>query len=118
MPVCTPFAPFREVAMVTVGLYYDIIPGKGAEFEKKFFDVIEAMKGVAGHKQSFLYHRVDDADSYAIISEWDSQDEFVRFIRSDAFKQVTTWGRENVLRNAPRHKVYPMAEDLMSGRPH
>lgn len=104
--------------MVTVGLYYDVLPGKGAEFEQKFFDVIKAMQSIEGHKQSFLYHRVDDADSYAIISEWDSKDEFVGFIRSDAFKQVTTWGRENVLRNAPRHKIYPTTEDLMSGRPH
>jgi hypothetical protein len=28
---------------------------------------------------------------------------------------VTTWGREQVLRNAPRHKIYPRSEDM--GRP-
>lgn len=99
--------------MITIGLYYDLLPGKGAEFEGKFLEVVEAMQGIDGHKQSFLYKRVDDPDSYAIVSEWDSQDDFTNFVRSDAFKQVTTWGRENVLRNAPRHKVYPRSEDLM-----
>ena len=39
-------------------------PGKGAEFEGKFFAVLEAMKGIDGHKESFLYKRVDDPDSY------------------------------------------------------
>jgi heme-degrading monooxygenase HmoA len=98
--------------MVTIGLYYDMLPGKGAEFESKFYAVLEAMKGVAGHKESFLYRRVDDADSYVIISEWDSREEFVAFVRSQAFRDVTRWGRENVLRRAPRHKVYPKSEDL------
>ena len=40
---------------------------------------------------------------------------FFDFIRSEVFRQVTTWGREEVLRNPPRHKIYPSAEDI--GRP-
>ena len=32
--------------------------------------------------------------------------------RQDIFKQVTTWGREQILRNRPRHKIYPRSEDL------
>jgi heme-degrading monooxygenase HmoA len=98
--------------MITIGLYYDMLPGKGAEFESKFFAVLDAMKGVDGHKESFLYRRVDDPDSYVIISEWGNQDEFMGFIRSQAFRDVTRWGRENVLRRAPRHKIYPRSEDL------
>ena len=50
-------------SMITIGLYYDMIPGKGADFEGKFFAVLEAMEGVPGHKESFLYQRVDDRDS-------------------------------------------------------
>lgn len=98
--------------MVTVGLYYDVLPGKGKTFEDKFFAVLEAMKGMPGHQSSYLYQRVDDKDSYAIVSEWDSEQAFMDFIRSDAFRQVTTWGREEVLRGAPRHKIYPRSEDL------
>jgi heme-degrading monooxygenase HmoA len=101
--------------MITVGLYYDVIPEKAKLFEDKFFQVLDLMKGMKGHGQSFLYRRVDDPHSYAIISEWDAQDDFTAFIHSAAFRDVTTWGREQVLRRAPRHKVYPRSEDM--GRP-
>lgn len=102
--------------MVTVGLYYDVLPGKGPEFRDKFRAVVEAMnRSVAGHKATHLYQRVDDPDSFAIISEWEDRASFLAFVRSEAFREVTAWGRETVLRNAPRHKLYPSAEDL--GRP-
>src|SRR5262245_10037994 len=101
--------------MLTIGMYYDVIPDKGKLFEDKFFQVLGLMKGMKGHQQSFLYHRVDDPHSYAIISEWDTQEDFMAFIRSDAFREVTTWGREQVLRGPPRHKVYPRSDDM--GRP-
>lgn len=102
--------------MVTVGLYYDVLPGKGPEFRDKFRAVVAAMDASAsGHKASHLYQRVDDPDSFAIISEWEDRASFLAFIRSEEFRQVTSWGREHVLRTAPRHKLYPSAEDL--GRP-
>ncbi len=98
--------------MVTVGMYYDVIAGQGPAFVEKFRAVLAALAITPGHKSSDLYRRVDDEDSFAILSEWDDQDAFLRFIRSDAFRAVTTWGRESVLRNAPRHKIYPRADDL------
>jgi heme-degrading monooxygenase HmoA len=101
--------------VVTVGMYYDVIPEKAPLFTAKFREVLAALDGVAGHKASYLYQRVDDPDSFAILSEWEDEPAFHRFLRSDLFKQVTVWGREQVLRHAPRHKIYPRAEDL--GRP-
>ncbi|HEX8204302.1 MAG TPA: antibiotic biosynthesis monooxygenase [Isosphaeraceae bacterium] len=101
--------------MVTVGMYYDVIPEKAPLFTAKFREVIAALGGIAGHKASYLYQRVDDPYSYAILSEWDDEQSFYRFIRSETFKQVTTWGREQVLRGAPRHKIYPRSEEI--GRP-
>ncbi|CAN5907626.1 antibiotic biosynthesis monooxygenase [soil metagenome] len=100
---------------MTVGLYYDVIPEQAGRFEQKFREVLDLMNGLPGHQSSFLYHRVDDPHSYAILSEWDDQESFLAFIKSDIFKQVTTWGREQVLRGMPRHKIYPRAEDI--GRP-
>ena len=89
--------------MVTVGMYYDVIPGKAAAVpspsSRQSSPLLETMPG---HSESFLYQRVDDPDSYAILSEWDDRQAFLDFIRSDAFRQVTTWGREQVLRGAPR----------------
>ena len=101
--------------MVTVGMYYDVLPGQGPIFQSRFEEVVAALRTAVGHKSSYLYQRVDDPDSYAIISEWDDSDAFHGFIRSDAFREVTAWGRGQVLRNAPRHKIYPRSEDL--GRP-
>jgi heme-degrading monooxygenase HmoA len=101
--------------VVTVGMYYDVIPGQSERFVASFNGVLAALGQVEGHRSSFLYRRVDDPDSYAIISEWDSQEAFLGFIRSEEFRNVTSWGRAEILRNAPRHKIYPRAEDLGRG---
>ena len=102
--------------MVTVGMYYDVVPGQGDAFRAKFAAVVESLRGAAGHKSSHLYQDVDEPDSYAILSEWTDSEAFQAFIRSDAFRAVTAWGRAGILRNSPRHKIYPRSED-MGGRP-
>lgn len=101
--------------MITVGLYYDVIPEKAELFESKFREVLTALGKWPGHRSSDLFQKVDDPHSYAILSEWDDMAAFQQFIHSDVFRSVTQWGREEVLRHAPRHKVYPRADDL--GRP-
>ena len=98
--------------MVTVGMFYDVIPEKESLFLDKFRAVLGVLDQTEGHKASYLYRRVDDPHSFAILSEWDDQAAFNAFIRSETFRQVTTWGREEVLRNPPRHKIYPRSEDL------
>ncbi len=93
--------------MITIGMYYEVLPGKEVLFEEKFNAVLEAMKtGFPGHKESHLYKRVDDAGSYAIISEWDTQDAFSAFMKSEAFRAVADWGKAEILRGRPRHHVY------------
>jgi heme-degrading monooxygenase HmoA len=101
--------------MVTVGMYYDVVPGQSEAFVSKFEAVVAALNSAPGHSSSYLYRRVDDPDSFAILSEWDDPKAFHEFIRSEAFRQVTAWGRDVALRSAPRHKIYPKGEDL--GRP-
>ncbi len=101
--------------MTTVGMYYDVIPEKAEIFLAKFRAVVEALNALPGHKSTFLYQKVEDPYSYAVLSEWDDPQVFLDFVRSAAFREVTAWGREEVLRNPPRHKIYPRAEDL--GRP-
>jgi heme-degrading monooxygenase HmoA len=98
--------------MVTVGMYYDVIPQQAELFRAKFRDVLAVLDATPGHTRSFLYQRVDDPDSYAILSEWEDREAFLAFIRSDVFRQVTNWGREQVLRGAPRHTIYPRSEEL------
>jgi len=47
----------------------------------------------------------DDA-SYLITSEWASEQAFAAFIQSQAFRDVTNWGKEQILAGRPQHKVY------------
>lgn len=92
--------------MVTVGLYYEVRPGQEQVFEDTVDDVINLLAKNTGHVKSFLYRDVKNPRSYAIISEWSSQNDFTTFIRSDIFHQVKEFGKDQVLEQPPRHKVY------------
>lgn len=95
--------------MTTIGMQYDVIAGKEEEFEKGFLAVIEHLKTVAGHNDSKLYEDVASVGSYLILSQWDSRETFDRFMKSPEFAKVTSWGRAEILRGRPRHKVYTNA---------
>ena len=95
--------------MTTIGMHYDVIAGKEQEFEKGFLGVIEHLKTVAGHVESKLYEDVSSTGSYLILSQWQSRDSFDQFLRGPEFAQVTAWGRAEILRGRPRHKVYTNA---------
>ena len=92
--------------MVTIGMNYKVIPGKEETFEKAFQRVLGAMQGMAGHSASQLYKDVNEAGSYLIVSEWSEKEAFDQFIASDAFRKVVDWGKEQILRGRPSHKVY------------
>ena len=92
--------------MITVGMNYDVLPGRESEFEEKFAAVLGALKGASGHASSRLFRDVDDTSSYLIISEWDDSNAFRAFVTSEAFRAVTDWGSSEILRGRPRHQVY------------
>ena len=92
--------------MTTIGMHYDVIPGKAEEFEKGFDSVLDHLRKVAGHVDSHLYEDTNAPGSYLILSEWQSKETFEAFIHSDQFKAVTNWGKAEILRGRPRHKVY------------
>ena len=92
--------------MITVGMNYHVLPGKQQEFEDKFNAVLEALNSAAGHTESHLYRDVNDDQSYLIASQWNDEQAFTEFIRSEAFKAVTNWGKEQILDQRPQHKVY------------
>lgn len=98
--------------MVTVGLYYEVRPGQEAVFEQTVDRVIELLAQNPGHVKSFLYRDVKNPRSYAIISEWSSQGDFTAFVHSDTFKQVTEFGKAEVLEQRPRHRVYGTEREL------
>ncbi len=92
--------------MITVGMNYHVIEGKQQDFEDKFQAVMNALNTAEGHSQSTLWKDVSDDASYLITSEWSDEKAFQEFIRSDEFRAVTDWGKEQILSTRPQHKVY------------
>ena len=92
--------------MITVGMNYHVIEGKQQDFEEKFAAVIGALRAAEGHSTSTLWRDVSDDASYLITSEWSDEQAFNDFIRSDAFRDVTSWGKEEILSGRPQHKIY------------
>ena len=95
--------------MTTIGMHYDVIPGKEEEFEKGFLGVIEHLKTVQGHVESHMYEDVASVGSYVILSQWATKEDFDGFMKSDAFQKVVAWGKAEMLRGRPKHKVYTNA---------
>ena len=92
--------------MITVGMNYHVIQGKQQDFEEKFAAVIGALNAADGHENSTLWKDVSDDASYLITSEWSDESAFSNFIQSPAFRDVTNWGKEQILSDRPRHKIY------------
>jgi heme-degrading monooxygenase HmoA len=92
--------------MITVGMNYRVIKGKESEFEQKFEAVLNSLNAADGHEQSNLFQDVHDPTSYMIASQWSDEKAFAAFIRSEGFREVTNWGKENILSERPTHRVY------------
>ena len=92
--------------MITVGMNYHVIDGKQEDLDEKFAGGIVALNAAEGHTTSTLWKDVGDDASYLITSEWSDEQAFGEFIRSDAFREVTDWGAEQILSGRPQHKSY------------
>jgi len=92
--------------MITVGMNYHVIPGKQKDFEDKFSGLLAALRAAKGHTDSNLWKDVADDTSYMITSQWSDERAFQDFIQSQAFRDVTTWGKEQILSGRPQHKIY------------
>jgi heme-degrading monooxygenase HmoA len=92
--------------MTTIGMHYEVIPGKETDFKNGFNGVLGVMKTLAGHVQSRLFEDVNTPGSFMIWSQWSSKADFDKFIRSPEFASATTWGKNEILKARPQHKVY------------
>ena len=92
--------------MTTIGMHYEVHPGKEEEFEKGFLAVLDLMKTLPGHVDSHMYEDVASVGSYVILSEWERKEDFQAFIQSPQFAQAVAWGKAEILRGRPRHKVF------------
>jgi heme-degrading monooxygenase HmoA len=92
--------------MVTIGMNYEVLEGKGPAFETAVTKVVHAMRKVEGHGETFLYRDVHNDRSYLIVSKWTDKNAFDAFIASDTFRKVADWGKEQILAGRPHHEVY------------
>ncbi|MCU0667792.1 MAG: antibiotic biosynthesis monooxygenase [Myxococcota bacterium] len=93
--------------MVTIGMNYQVLPGKEEVFEGACRKVLEVMDGAAGHDHSQIFRAIDGTPAqYLIVSRWNDESAFQAFIQSDTFKKVTSWGRDNILAGRPSHTTY------------
>jgi len=95
-------------AMVTIGMNYQVLEGKEEVFEGACRKVLEVMREIDGHQDSQIYRRIDAGENaqYLIVSRWSEEDAFTRFVASDRFKKVTSWGLKGVLAGRPSHTTY------------
>ena len=92
--------------MVTIGMNYNVIPGKEISFETAFKKVVTAMGGIEGHSNTHMFCDISDRQHYLIVSVWSSKPAFDAFIASDSFRKVTNWGKEEILSGRPKHEIY------------
>jgi len=94
--------------MVTIGMNYQVLPGKEEVFEGACRKVLDVMGAASGHDHSQIFRAIDAAGpaEYLIVSRWSDEAAFQAFIQSDTFKKVTSWGRDNILAGRPRHTTY------------
>jgi len=92
--------------LVTIGMNYDVLEGKGGQFESVFKSVLELMEGMEGHGRSALYSDVFKPNSYLIVSEWTDEAAFKAFTTSEKFGKVVDWGKEQILAGRPHHEIY------------
>lgn len=94
--------------MVTISMNYQVLEGKEDVFEGACRKMLEVMGEADGHDDSQVYRRVDGGENaqYLIVTRWSDQDAFDRFVASDTFKKVTSWGLSEVLAARPTHTSY------------
>lgn len=99
--------------MITFGLNYDV----KTEFIPQFLEVankvLALMPELEGHVKTALYSDVNHPHSFLIYSEWENDDYFRGFMKSEAFKGVQNMTRDMLL-DRPKHKIY---ETKNMGRP-
>ncbi len=93
--------------MITVGMKLPRSRRKRAGLRRQNLLASSTLLNAAeGHTESTLWKDVKDSASYLITSEWSDEAAFSAFIQSDAFRAVTNWGKEQILSDRPRHKIY------------
>lgn len=99
--------------MITFGLNYDVKEEFVDEFLKISHETLGMMDSLDGHVNTVLYSNVDKPRSFLIYSEWETDEQFRGFVKSEAFKSVQSMSKD-MLEARPKHQIY---ETKKMGRP-
>src|SRR3954468_22021036 len=75
-------------AMTTIGMHYEVKPGKEEEFEQGFLGVLKLLKTLPGHIESHMYEDIESRGSYVILSQWESKEAYGKFLQSPEFAKA------------------------------
>jgi heme-degrading monooxygenase HmoA len=92
--------------MITIGMNYDVIPGRENQFVNAFEAIANVLSNAAGHETSTLYRENGQENRFLILSQWSDEQSFHSFITSASFRKVVDWGSAQILIGSPTHTVY------------
>lgn len=92
--------------MITVGMCYNVNPGKEKEFENCYRKINDVMRTTPGFSSATFYKNVQQPQSYLIVSEWTDNAAFESFTCSDSFKNVCDWNKTKILSGKPEFNIY------------
>ena len=75
---------------IRVMVFAKIKPGVEKDFEAAYAEVTQKVKGTPGHIRDELLRRTDQADSYVLLSEWESKEKFLEWEDDPVHRQTTT----------------------------
>jgi heme-degrading monooxygenase HmoA len=83
-------------------LFASIHPDREQEFEQAFADIRQRVATVDGHINDELLRERDAPGSYVLVSDWDSREACLEWLRSPAHDEMT----------APVHPFFARSSDL------
>ena len=101
--------------MINIGLYYSVKKGHEAEFESTFLNVVSYLKkNIRGFKDASIYKKVGSSSGvtdYMLYSDWGDIGSFREFMKSSAFKETTSRGRD-IIEGRPYHRIFTEVGDM------
>src|SRR4051794_18059263 len=81
----------KQPPMTTIGMHYEVKPGKEEEFKQGFLGVLNLLKTLPGHIESHMYEDIESRGSYVILSQWESKEAYAKFLQSPEFAKAVAW---------------------------
>ena len=99
--------------MVRATLYMKVKDGRGGEFERVWREIADEVRKAPGNLRQTLERDPEDPDSFIVISDWSSREDFTKFERSPEQDDLTAPIRE--LRETARMTVHDLVYDIEGG---